>query len=33
MTYEFWDVRSNNLVNAVSSEDEARVIPRRVIAE
>lgn len=33
MIYEFWDLRSNNLVDAVSSENEARDRLRRAIAE
>lgn len=31
MIYEFWDLRSNNLVDAVSSEAEARDMLRRAI--
>jgi plasmid stability protein len=33
MIYEFWDVRSNNLVDAVSSEAEAREMLRRAVTE
>jgi hypothetical protein len=33
MIYEFWDVRSNNLVDAVSSEVEAREMLRRAVAQ
>ncbi len=28
MIYEFWDLRSNNLIDAVSSENEAREMLR-----
>jgi hypothetical protein len=31
--YEFWDLRSNNLINAVSSENEAREMLRCAVDE
>ncbi len=33
MIYEFWDLRSNNLVDAVTSEVEAREMLRRAVAQ
>ncbi len=33
MIYEFWDLRSNNLIDAVSSEADAREMLRRAIEQ
>lgn len=33
MIYEFWDLRSNNLINSYGSEDEARTLIRRAIEQ
>ena len=31
MIYEFWDVRSNNLINAYETEEEARSLLREAV--
>lgn len=31
MIYEFWDLRSNNLINAYDSEDEVRRLLREAV--
>ena len=31
MIYEFWDVRSNNLINAYETEEEARALLREAV--